>query len=240
MNYLALCKFTHRYIATGDAAPGTAPTTTVGQQGYLYEITQWVNDAYSDIQQDQQYWNWLRGRLTLSLSIGVDTYTQSVVQGTTSDYDYPIPMVSPEGTRYALVYDPAIGVGDQTFCFFIPYEDWRGWKDRGVKPSGKPGYFTVRPDKTIELIPTPDKAYTVTMDYRKTLDVLSGDTDTPLMPSQYHEAIAYLACHKWSMQRESPNKYQAFEREFNKVMDRMRIEQLPEIRLYEYEYGGTW
>jgi len=228
VNYLALCKFAHRYIGAGDDLPGTAPTTTVAQTGFLYEITQWVNDAYSDIQQEQQYWNWKRSRtFSLALSNGVATYSRATIQVQLPTWDYIIPMVDRSGTPYVLVHRTSVGFSDQTLCFFIPYQDWRGYKDRGTIPSGKPVYYTELPDKSLSFYPTPDAAYTVTTDYRKVLDVLSGDSDTPEMPDQYHEAIAWGAAALWALQRESANKYAAFRDKRDEIMDKMRVDELP-------------
>lgn len=239
MTFLELCKFTHRYLGGGQDLPGTAPTTTVGQTDYLFEIVNWINDAYSNIQQESRDWNWLRARATLPVVIATNTITRTTAQVTHTDYDYLLPLVS-NGAIFCLIYDPTIGVGDQTYCNFIPYEEWRGWKDRGVLPSGKPGYFTIRPDFTIELSPKPDKNYTLIADYRKTLDVLSGDSDTPLMPSQYHESIAWQACLLWAAQRESPNKYEIFKKQYDDMLRRMKNEQIPDIRLDESMFDGGY
>lgn len=239
MTFLELCKMVGRYIAVGDAAPGSYPTTTVGAQGLDYEITQWVQDAYSDIQQEQIYWNWKRGRASLTLTAGVGTYSLATIQSQVPTWDYIIPFVTRGGAAYVNVARTSIGVADQTYCWMVPYQDWRGYEDRGVIPSGKPGRFTQQPAKGLEFIATPDTTYTVTCDYRKLLDVLSGDSDTPEMPLQYHEAIAWRACYLWALQRESPNKYEAFNRQYEGIMDKMRREELPPLEWDVQLFYGT-
>lgn len=226
MNYLALCKYVGRYIAGGQKAPGTYPTTTVGAQGLDFEITQWVNDAYSDIQAEQPLWNWMRGRTTLALSPGTGTYSLATIRLQAGDWDRIIPFVTRGSGQYVNVAKTSIGVGDQTYCWLIPYQNWRGYDDRGVVPSGKPGRFAEFPDRSLSFIAVPDAAYTVTCDYRRSLDVLSGDTDTPWMPEEFHDAIAYGALLQWALQRESP-KYPLFQRKYDETMDRMRREELP-------------
>lgn len=239
MTFIQLCQMVHRYIGGGQELASTLyPASTTGQVEQAGEIVKWVNDAYSQIQMEQRDWNWLRGRASLPIVNAVNTITQAAAIATHSDYDYLIPLVDGLGRAYVLVYDPVVGVGDETFCFFVEWPDYHGWKDRGVLPTGKPGYFSIRPDKTIELSPTPNKNYTLVADYYKSVDTLSGDSDTPWMPPRYHEAIAWKAAQYWALQRESANKYQLFKSEYEKVMNRMRIEQLPKTGLDQTLFDG--
>lgn len=57
-----------------------------------------------------------------------------------------------------------------------------------------PMVYTVT-GEDILLRPVPNGTYTVTHDYLIEEPALVSDTDTPIMPSQYHYAIVAFACH---------------------------------------------
>jgi len=114
-------------------------TTTVGQSGYLYEITQWVNDAYRKIQNEQDNWLFRTKQGTLALNPnGQMTWTNANIVAKIADFDRPLFFVFPNDSRYLLSYAQANGQPSAAYCYYIPYQRWRGWRDRGTIPSGQP------------------------------------------------------------------------------------------------------
>lgn len=71
------------------------------------------------------------------------------------------------------------------------------------------------------------------MDYCKTIDVLSGDSAVPIIPDDFHEAIAWYAIIYWSTVRESEARYGLAKKEYERIMNAMRRVQLPEPLLDE-------
>ena len=134
---------------------------------------------------------------------------------------------------------PAPNVASQTYCFFIPYQDWRGWKDRNVLPSGKATYYTQDMDDSLEFNPVPDVGYTFFFDYQTAVDVMAvSDLSTPkYMPPRYHEAICWKAVMYWASSRESGGKYQSALNEYNRIMSSMYINELPDVQFYLREYN---
>ena len=133
----------------------------------------------------------------------------------------------------------------QTFCFFIEYQDWRGWKDRNVIPTGKPYYYTRDPNGSLQFNPIPDSSagapFVFFNDYRVAIDVLdsSSDTSTPAnLPARYHEVICWGAIMYWAQVRRKPDVYSASKLEYDRIMNRMYSEQLPQIAPYLREMFG--
>ena len=175
--------------------------------------------------------------------------TQTTGPTSLADYEDMLHLHFIDDQRYGLVWDLAVGVADQTFCRFIPYQDWRGWKDRNVLPAGKPAFYTRRPDLSLEFNPVPNKTtYCFSFDYKTVLDdfpvtgmLPNGSTDAyvPTMPALYHEAIVWRALMFWAMQRQNPAKYDVAKNEYQKIMNQMYAQFLPELNPYLAEfYGG--
>ena len=237
MTYLELCKFVHRFCGSGDALPGTAPTTTVGQTGYLYEITQWVNDAYGDIQKEQSQWAFMNDTVNGQSLNSVSGASFSFLVAQIPDIDEVLPFKDRNGNRYITVYPLASGVSASTPVWYEDYSVWRGFRDRGTIPTGTPTSFTLAPDKSILLYPNaPNINYLLSFNYRRTVDVLSGDSATPIFPERYHDAIAWRAIWLWAIQRRELNMYEMAKREFETSMDQLRREQLPEMTFNQTLY----
>lgn len=144
---------------------------------------------------------------------------------------------------YTGTYKPP-NVANQTFCFFIEYQNWRGWKDRNVLPNGKPTYYTRTPDRSLEFNPVPDVTtapYIFYNDYRSKIDVLntSSNSSTPLyLPDQFHEAICWRSIMYWAMVRNKPDKYTAAKLEYDRIMTQAYLDNIPTIEPYLRELYG--
>lgn len=243
-----MCQFVQAQIGTSNDLPWQGPTTVVTQTGQYLEIVKWVNMAYKAIQIEQPDWLWRWKKATLLLTAGQNTYSLADIVDQIEDFEDWKPLHFINDVQYVLVYDTLTGVADETFCYVYPYQDYRGWRDRSVLPTGKPAYLTQDPQSSgvyFEMSPVPDagtgNSYTMVFDYRMSIDVLgtgeAPDTTTPSgMPPQYHEAICWKAVMYWAQQRENAPKYGAAKIEYDRIMNRMRMEQLPETVPYLMEY----
>lgn len=227
MTFLQLCQMTHRYLGIGDQLPGTAPTTVVGQTGVLSEIVQWVQDAYAKVQREQPFWDFLIKSSTWQLSTAAAITAPATIVGIISDYSRLVPMTDNRGNRYILANDLFLTRAAWP-VYYEKYEDFRGYRDRAPIPTGQPTVFTMEPDQSLHLYPTPDATYRFNFNYRRTLGTLAADADTPILPSQFHEAIAWRAVMLWAIQRENPNKYAIAKAEYEALADQCRRDQLPE------------
>lgn len=135
-------------------------------------------------------------------------------------------------------------IADQTFAFFIEYQNWRLWKDRNVLPTGKSVYYTRTPDRSLEFNPVPDPVYAPYIfftDYRAEVETLdtSSNTSTPTnFPDQYHEAICWRALMYWAQVRSKPDKFTFAKMEYDRVMSSAYIDSVPTIEPYLRELYG--
>jgi hypothetical protein len=66
------------------------------------------------------------------------------------------------------------------------------WADaQGTKGSGVPEYYVLY-SNYIELWPNPDGVYNIQLTYKYAPDSLVSDSDTPVIPSAWHEGIHIL------------------------------------------------
>jgi hypothetical protein len=238
VNYLELCRFAHRYIQGGDDLPGTAPDSVVGQEGYLFELVMSVAYAYESIQNSQDQWLFMQKRGTFNLSAGQRTLTNAEVVAQIPTYEELRPNVAGGGYRYCQFYSTAVGVGNQTTCMYVPYQQFRGQLDNNTIPTGRSNLFTVQPDGTIEFNFIPDQPYSFDCDFMRSQDVWvqtdgmvpgSADAQTPIFPTRFHQAIAWRAILLWAGSIASAGKYGFANNEYERIMGDMLSSQLPEL-----------
>lgn len=236
MNRLQLCQKLYGILRAGQLRVGVGPTATTAQEGFELETVNFIDAAYETIQAEQPEWAFRVKQGTFPLVAATRTYSRATIQVTITDYDQWLPLNGHYSQPHVLIYLTSAGVANSTPCFYVPYERWRGNFDVGTRASQKPGYFTERPDRTLEFDGTPDAAYTVVLDYRRTLHVMTTDSDattgTPIIPAEHHNAIVYLAVMNYCDTREGTKElYIKNERNYRREMLRLRTAQLPEVLL---------
>ena len=75
---------------------------------------------------------------------------------------------------------------------YVEYKEFQR-KNRDYSVSNAPSSITITPSDRLRVYPAPDAAYAITGDAFKVPQVLTNDTDVPLMPSEYHMAIVWKA-----------------------------------------------
>ena len=329
------------YTAGGNALPGSGdPTTVVGQTGLNQEFVLYVADAYRDVQNAQEQWNFKRRRGYLRLPAGSRVLSTSDIEAQIPDYETIQPDLIGGGYRFLLfnqatdpyvitgtyaTFNPGSGppywtvgspilldngpviptsLSDGTVISFVKddiamsitlsmsfsnssvqgspffavgqriydkstlsyftmlsldgytltddgdnsqhqvdyatYQDWRGNLDRGRIPTGAPYLYTIRPDGSLEFNATTNVPYTITIDYYTkvvnwtqvaTAEIPDPNLQTPIFPSRYHEIIAWGAVMKWAAVRESPGKFGFAKNNYERVMNDLCVNELPETQL---------
>lgn len=139
----------HRQLAVGNEQTGTKPIDVTIPTGPLAEICASVNDAYRDIQNEQEQWKFRTKQGTLNLTPnGTNTISLATIQGQITDYDRLL-FFTPNSNRYLRSYLSSAGATTSGYCYFMPYQCWRGWQDAGTLPSGQPQQFTQLPDQSL-------------------------------------------------------------------------------------------
>lgn len=183
MNYLELCK----RLRSEAGIAGVGPAKVTDQSGESLRVVEWIRQAWVEIQNLHEYWKfrWAEGLFeTTELSVGVfsDTYEFAGAD----DFD----------RESMSIYKTADGSSESTPMFYFDYLDFRDrfqFAPVAEADQDQPSFWTIKPDKKIQVYPVPDAFYTLGFDYSKTPQVLEANTDTPLCASRYHMTIIYLA-----------------------------------------------
>jgi hypothetical protein len=170
MTYLELCQFAHRYIGGGNELPGTAPTTVIGQVGYLFELVKSVADAYRSIQNNRDDWLFMQKQGTFALASGGRVITQAAMVVQVADYGDLRPDLYGAGYRFMQMYANASGVGSNAPVLYLPYQQWRGTIDQQTIPTGRANMVTIQPNRSIEFNYIADQDYTFLCDYKVKID----------------------------------------------------------------------
>jgi len=187
MNFLQLC----RRLREEAGISGNGPMSVTGQTGEMKRLVNWIGSAWEDIQRMRQNWRWMRGSFQFTTTNG--------------DYDYS-PSEAGIAQRFRSwdrntfrVYYTTLGVSNQRPIDWIPYLEFQKIYLTGPVVTGAPICFSIAPDNKLLIGPFPDGQYTITGDYWKSNQTLTIDSDTPEMPTEYHEYIVYRALEKYGL-----------------------------------------
>lgn len=86
--------------------------------------------------------------------------------------------------------------------------------------TGEPGFYHINTEQ-ITLRPVPSSVSTVIHDYVKIEPALAGDTDTPLMPSQFHYSVVAFAVHMAHLRSGDVNRAAAAMADYQGWLKRM-------------------
>lgn len=139
--------------------------TTVGVSGYQTALIEFMDSGYNDIQIYRDSWKFLQGTVDIPLNITVNTYSNDDVAKVTR-----------------IIYNKRV-------LKEILYEDWVLQDHK----EGKPVEFTTNPyTDEIEFNPLND-TYIVALQYQKVPDVMTTNSDIPIIPERFQRIIAYKA-----------------------------------------------
>lgn len=207
-----------------ECSTGSQPTATTAQTGEAARMVNWIDTAWNDIQTAHQDWGWMRTSTSWTTTDGQHNYTTAqcgIAAGTFG-------MWAKDTFRN---YATASGNTGEILMSWTGYDNWRDTYlfggNRGVR--ARPTEIAIGPDKSINLGPVPAAGYTMTADYFTAPTAMTVDTDTPVLPTQFHMAIVYKAMMSYGGYESAPEVYQRGELEFKKLMDRMTADRLPMV-----------
>jgi hypothetical protein len=226
MTYLEICQ---RIAQESGVISGTQPTSVVGQNGKLKAIVGWGAEAYNMIQRERRDWRWLEGAFSGVTVAAQQRYTAANLGITTRFSSW---VIKPTQERYSVsAYLTSAGRAEEYWLVWREWDDFNNTMMFGAPAddTGKPAYFSVDPDDKIVLWPTPDAVYTLRGRYRKAIQQLAANTDTPEMPEENHMAIVWqgvmlMGTYDEAVQMQ-PN-WQAF---YDSNMQNLRLKAMPVI-----------
>lgn len=166
-------------------------------------------------------WEFAKATDAVAWSSGSQTVT-----GVAADFGIAFSLVDSDGEPLAPVADSR--------DFYAAYLDGS---------TGTPEAFTVV-GSTILVGPTPSKAGTATLYYRREATLLSADGDTPAFPAGFHFALVHGAAAEGLKLQNDPT-WQAFEQDFQASITAMQRQYVVGLRAAgdqfgAYRPGGQW
>lgn len=226
MTFLELVQEVWEEAGASGTSPG--PSTTVSQTGEYLRLVNWTNRAYMNIQRSRTDWGWMRQTASFTTVAGQATYALGAGAGTTGVSAATFGSWLRDSGRSYLT---SVGTPSEAFLWFRQYNSWRDVYQFGSlrTSTSRPIEVAIAPDKALCLGPVPVVGYTITMDYFTKPVNMSGDSDTPLLPTEFQRAIVCRALMYYARYESAPELYDDAAAEFKTVMSQLTARYTPEM-----------
>lgn len=213
MNFLEIAQ--RLYVECG--LHGLGVTSLSGQSGTAGKVVGWMSAAYNDIQALHTTWQFLRKEFSFPCTVEVDVYGSSqhlLTDVSTWDID---------------TFRCYLADSDEQYLDYYYWEQFRDtWKFGANRTrSGRPISFSVKPDLSVVLDCLPDAAYTIAGEYYRAPAEVSGDTNAPIFPAQYHMAIVWRGLMFFAADSGEPDRFVHGDNEYSRLIAKMELTQLP-------------
>lgn len=229
MNFLELCA----RLALESGAIGAPPPTVVGPLPRRQaQCVGWVRTAWTLIQNLSSDWTFLRARFEGNLTPGVARYAPGDILAPADAARFSEWVVQGPDAPAMSLYAADIGRKDEQWLRQLSVDRWRMSYDFGVHDPSRPTYWATDLDGSLLFGATPDAAYRVRGEYRRTPQVLAADNDVPEMPARFHDAIWQRAIILMAASDEAVQALQMAQAEFTGAYQTMVRDLLPDISTY--------
>lgn len=201
---------------------GTGPASVLGQTGIQLKIVEWVQDADKDIQNLLSDGAFLVRDFDFPTTIDKQIYTTAEA-------------LVPELNKWIIDRSGEVRcrllASDEQFIEYVPWAKFRQTYLMGParEIKGRPGYFTIKPDKSMALFPTPDKEYRISGEYRLKAQMMAANGAEPLYPSEFHMAAVWRALMLYGAYEAADERYSHGQNEFRRILGLLRADQMPRI-----------
>ena len=234
MTYLQLVKRLVQELGTELPEKVTSvtntPATSYGTTTqHINDCVTWTNQAWIELQEDQQDWDFLRKQGTFPLVGGQPQY-DIILQTGMEDYDGLRPYMATLDRRYIWVTNSTSQPASRHNCYYVKPEQWFGLFGKNPPAKGLPTRYSFTSNGCILFYPYPSTdSMTAEFRYQRGVQELVEDTDTPLgLPPKYHLDIVYRAMEYYSGYDETQPQWKRAVTRKRKMENKMYIELLPE------------
>ncbi len=208
---LELCKALRRETDMN----GTGPDSVTSQSGDLLDIVEWIQGAWTRIQNDGASgggrWRWLRRKFTF---VTAADDGGSYASGVITDVDANVVIDRFASWRINDLEDPpkirltSAGLGGQRWLVSVPWEWWKQIYDIGLQTTGPPQHICEDPQQNIRLGPEPNDIYTVDGEFYRSAQIFADAANPgaaiPEMPKQFHDYIMWTALDDYGYKNVAP------------------------------------
>lgn len=223
MNFLQLLQRTKRKCRV----TGAIPTSVMGQNEEFARLVDYINEAWMNLQLKRPDWRWMRASMTFPVVAGKAIYTLAEIGSTGVGFSN----FGNWDVSTFRNYQTSIGTNSEIEIGFIPYDWWRDTYQINAmrNTTSRPVQFAVTPTHGIALGPNPVAGYTILGDYQKVASELVANTDTPLLPPQFHMALVYGVMKIYGVSESKPEVYDEGNNEYERMMRSLEAHQLPDL-----------
>lgn len=220
MDYLALIN--RARVECGVSGASSPLITAQGLTGESLRMAQWINSAWTDVQNAHEDWQWMRYPVEFNTVSQQQTYTptQAGVSSTFGNWKRDSFRASSVGQSYA----------DEQLLNFMDYNTFRNLYVYGNMRTtyARPVVVSIVPnDKSLAFGAVPDQAYVITGEYYRKPVEMSANTDTPTgLPDRFHMMLVYRAMMSYGGYEAASEVYSRGEIEFKRMMNRLEIDQM--------------
>ncbi len=210
MTYIELAQKVRERIGIQGSGPAAVSTTIPVEK----EMVQAVYDTWIDIQNHRADWKWMRA---------ADSFFTT--QGTSV---YEVSSILDPGYRFSRWHKDSFLVtvdSQKSEMWYLNYERYYH-RHKNTTAQNKIREFTIRDWDDAVIITPPDGAYTVSLEYQKSNQLLSANTDTPELPVDYHMLIVYGAMEKMAASMISEEQYNQYSQQYATGMGDLTRHQL--------------
>lgn len=199
---------------------GTGPSSIEDAQGVEEVLVRAVRDAYVDIQNTREDWKWMEISHSFTTSASKDTYTF-------------LDIFLTETPQFKKYQKNSFIITDNKKIYLRELDrdvlEARYLNDDLEKLPTQ--YAIDPPTNHVILKGIPDGVYTVDFRYYRSPEILSVETQVPILPLPFHDLILYKAIEKMAIYLGVPETYKHYSLESAKMMGQLMRLEIQKMRM---------
>jgi len=212
--YLELCQDMARDIGIPGDGPSSVTSTSLSEEENA--VIRYIKSADQDIQSRWFDWDFLWSEASITAISGTSTLTSS-----NSGY----PSALGNWKLDSVVWDKSSS--SYQILEYAPWNEYREDYKYGAVDSDIPEVFTVKPNNSLDLYPTPNSATVVSAEYWASPTLLSTDSQVSVIPERFHRIIIARAKMYYAENEDAPEILVSSLSEFEDQLDKLEADQLP-------------
>ncbi|MCA9367295.1 hypothetical protein KC887_03485 [Candidatus Kaiserbacteria bacterium] len=211
MNFLELCKRLHMEAGY----QGAGPASVENQTGQAARLVTWIAEAWRDIQNLRDDWEFMANEFSVSLLSGENAV---LLPADAARVRKDTPVILTSGQRF---YPTELEIAGM-----------RALERNHTSANALPAYYAFNQvNHSLRVYPATDRDITVNGEYFTQPQMLLLNTDIPALPERFHMLIVWGAMQYLSTFDEAGNQYQAANAKYSELISELTRSQLPVMTL---------